>query len=95
MRSTVPCFNAASQREWSADSLHGLLLDIPRQSIAPMVLALKGADAHAVRAMQQFVSEGAWADRLILERHWRAVDQTLGDEAGVLTLDGSDFLQQG
>ena len=31
----------------------------------------------------------------ILKRHWREVDETLGDEDGVLTLDGSDFLKQG
>ena len=60
-----------------------------------MVLALHGADCNAIRAMQQFVSEGAWPDETILKRHWREVDGTLGDEAGVLTLDGSDFLKQG
>ena len=78
-----------------AEYLRGLLLDIRRKSIEPMVLALHGADYNAIRAMQQFVSEGAWADRVILERHWREVDVTLGDEDGVLTLDGCDFLKQG
>ena len=37
---------------------------------------------------------GRGDDQPILERHWCAVDQTLGDEDGVLTLDGSDFLKQ-
>jgi SRSO17 transposase len=60
-----------------------------------MVLALHGADCNAIRAMQQFVSAGAWPDQTILKRHWCAVDGTLGDEDGVLTLDGSDFLTQG
>jgi SRSO17 transposase len=60
-----------------------------------MVLALRGDDANAIRAMQQFVSDGAWTDTPILERHWHEVDQTLGDEDGVMTLDGSDFLKQG
>jgi SRSO17 transposase len=41
------------------------------------------------------VGEGAWDDDAILKRHWREVDDTLGDEEGVLTLDGSDFLKQG
>ena len=90
-----PLFQRREQREWSADYLNGLLLDIPRKLIEPMVLALKGADANAVRAMQQFVSEGAWQDAPILQRHWHEVDVTLGDEDGVLTLDGSDFLKQG
>jgi SRSO17 transposase len=90
-----PLFQRREQREWASDYLQGLLLTIPRKSIEPMVLALKGADANAIRAMQQFVSDGAWADTPILETHWHEVDQTLGDEDGVLTLDGSDFLKQG
>jgi SRSO17 transposase len=72
-----------------------LLLDIPRKSIEPMVLALHGADGNAIRAMQQFASEGAWNDDVILKRQWAEVDRTLGDAAGVLTLDGSDFPKQG
>jgi len=90
-----PLFQRREQRQWSADYLRGLLLDIDRKSIEPMVLALHGADWNAIRAMQQFVSEGAWEDQKILKRHWREVDWTLGDEDGVLTLDGSDFLKQG
>ena len=90
-----PLFQRREQRQWSADYLRGLLLDMRRKSIEPMVLALHGADFNAIRAMQQFVSEGAWPDQTILKRHWREVDETLGDEDGVLTLDGSDFLKQG
>ena len=90
-----PLFQRREQREWASDYLHGLLLDIPRKSIEPMVLAMRGDDAKAIRGMQQFVGAGAWSDQPILERHWCEVDQTLGDEDGVLTLDGSDFLKQG
>ena len=90
-----PLFQRREQRQWSADYLRGLLLDMRRKSVEPMVLALHGADYNAIRAMQQFVSEGAWPDHTILKRHWREVDATLGDEDGVLTLDGSDFLKQG
>ena len=32
---------------------------------------------------------------MILTRHWSEVEVTLGDEDGVLILDGSDFLKQG
>ncbi|WP_089721150.1 transposase [Candidatus Entotheonella palauensis] len=41
------------------------------------------------------MSDGAWDDQAILKRHWREMDGTLGDEDGVLTLDGSDCLKQG
>jgi SRSO17 transposase len=90
-----PLFQRREQREWSAKYLHGLLLELPRKSIEPMVLALEGANRNAVRAMQQFLSEGAWDDDAILRRHWQEVDADLGDADGVLTLDGSDFPKQG
>jgi SRSO17 transposase len=90
-----PLLQRREQRECSAQYLQGLLLSIPRKSIEPMVLTLKGADRNAVRAMQQFLSDGAWDDNLILRRHWAEVDADLGDDDGVLTLDGSDFPKQG
>ena len=61
----------------------------------PMSLALEGADQNAVRAMQQFLSAGAWDDDRLLRRPWQEVDEELGDTDGVLRLDGSDFPQQG
>jgi SRSO17 transposase len=90
-----PLFQRREQRQWSADYLRGLLLDLRRTSIEPMVLALHGADFNTIRAMQQFVGEGAWPDQPILKRHWREVEGTLGDEDGGLPLDGSDFLKPG
>ena len=53
-----PLFQRREQREWSEQYLHGLLLELPRKSIEPMVLTLKGADRNAVRAMQQFLGGG-------------------------------------
>jgi SRSO17 transposase len=90
-----PLFQRREQREGAAKYLHGLLLDIPRKSIEPMVLALEGAQAQAVRTLQLFISEGAWDDEALLQRHWQEVDTCLGEDDGVLTLDGSDFLKQG
>lgn len=91
-----PLFARQEQREWSRQYLHGLLLELPRKSIEPMVLALRGADRNAVRGMQQFLSEGAWDDRAILQRLWSELANDIGDaEDGVLVLDGSDFPKQG
>ena len=90
-----PLFQRREQRAWSAKYLQGLLLELPRKSIEPMVLALEGANRNAVRAMQQFLSEGAWDDDALLRRHWQEIDADLGDAEGVLTLDGSDFPKQG
>ncbi len=75
--------------------MQGLLLDIPRKSIEPMVLALEGANPNAVRAMQHFASEGTWQDTRLLKQHLREVDKDIGDPTGVLIVDGSDFPKQG
>ena len=88
-------FQRREQREWAQKSLHGVLLELPRTSIEPMALALEGPQAKAVRTLQLFLSEGAWDDETLLHRHWQEVETSLGEDDGVLTLDGSDFLQQG
>ena len=90
-----PLFQRREQREWSSLYLQGLLLEIPRKSIEPMVLALRGANGNDVRGMQQFIGEGRWEDERILNQHWIEVDNSLGEVDGVLTLDGSDFAKQG
>jgi SRSO17 transposase len=90
-----PLFGRREQREWSKKYLTGLLMQLPRKSIEPMVLAMEGASEKAVRAMQQFLSEGSWDDRALLRQHWSEVDHDLGEAEGVLTLDGSDFHKQG
>ena len=48
-----------------------------------------------MRAMQQFIGEGAWDDTAILKQHWQEVDKSLGEEDGILMLDESDFPKQG
>jgi SRSO17 transposase len=90
-----PLFQRNEQRQWAAEYRRGVLWDIPRKSIEPMVLTRHGADGNAMRAMQQFASEGAWNDDVILTRHGAEVDQPLGDADGVLTLDGRDVPKQG
>lgn len=91
----APLFQRREQRDWSAAYLRGLLADLPRKSIEPMVLALVGADRDAVRGLQHFISAGLWDDDALLRRHWQEVERDLGDDDGVLTLDGSDFPKQG
>src|SRR6266540_2144738 len=90
-----PLFQRREQQAWSLDYLHGLLLELPRKSIEPIVLHLHGGDRNAVRAMQQFLSEGAWDDTVILQRLWQELATDLGHADGVLILDGSDFPKQG
>ena len=89
-----PLFQRRERREWSTDSLHGCS-GYPATSVEPIISVLKGPDTNVVRAMQQFIGAGAWQDAVLLRRHWHEVDVTLGDEDGVLPLDGRDVLQQG
>lgn len=91
-----PLFQRREQRERSQEYLYGLLdPEIDSKSVEPIVLSLHGDDPNEVRAMQHFVSEGAWQDRKILEQHWHEVRLDLGEDDGVFTLDGSDFPKRG
>ncbi|WP_197036176.1 IS701 family transposase [Fischerella sp. PCC 9605] len=90
-----PFFRRFEQRHWAEQYLQGLLLDIPRKSIEPIMLQLYGAPANAVRAMQQFLGEGKWEDTAIRKQHWHEVNITLGEADGVFIFDGSDFPKQG
>jgi SRSO17 transposase len=80
------------QAHWGYTYLQGLMRPIERKSIEPMALALDGGD---VQAMQQFIGQGQWQDDMLLRRHWRLVDETLGEADGVYIVDGSDVPKQG
>jgi SRSO17 transposase len=91
-----PLLKRAEQRKWAEFYLQGLLSpSLDRKSIEPMVLNSKGANPNTVRAVQQFIGEGGWEDGPIRIRHWQEVDITLGEDEGVMILDGSDFPKQG
>jgi len=67
-------------------------------NVEAMALRLLGAGPHAerqVRALQQFIGEGKWDDEALLAEHQHLVDETLGEEDGVLIVDGSDFPKHG
>lgn len=95
----APLFKRREQRAWAEVYLHGLLVgDVPRKNTEAIALRLLGAEGKAdnrVRGLQQFVGVGAWEDDAILAQHRCLVDETLGEEDGVLILDGSDFPKQG
>ena len=88
-------FARREQREWSAFYLRGQLSDLERKTVEPMVLAVRGDDRAAVRAVQQFLGEGAWDDAAILARREGLVAEDLGVPDGVLIADGSGFPKQG
>jgi SRSO17 transposase len=84
-------FQRREQREWSALYLCGQLANLERKTIEGMVLAFRGPVPNAVRALEQFISQGTWeADRLIRQLQ-QCVSKWLGDPAGVVIVDGSGF----
>ncbi len=95
----APLFARREQREWAAVYLRGLLTaDVPRKNVEALALRLLGAGpdaARQVRALQQFIGAGAWDDAALLGVHERLVADTLGEDDGVLILDGSDVPKRG
>jgi SRSO17 transposase len=93
------CFPRRDQRAWVELSLRGLLTaDVPRKNIEAIALRLLGAGPAAdrqVRALQHCISAAAWDDDRVLAVHRRLVDETLGEDDGVLLIDGSDVPKQG
>ncbi len=71
----APFFYRREQCEWAAVYLRGLLTaDVPRKNVEAMALRLLGVGPHAerqVRALQQFIGEGAWEDDALLAEHQR------------------------
>ena len=65
--------------------------DLERKTIEPIVLQLKGADWAAVRAVQQFLGEGAWQNGPILVRLQGLVAEDLGEENAMVVLESSGF----
>jgi hypothetical protein len=67
-------------------------------NVEAMALRLLGVGPRAerqVRALQQFIGEGEWDDDALLAEHQRLVNETLGEEDGVLIVDGSEFPKHG
>lgn len=83
------------QRDWSAFYLCGQLANLERKTIEPMVLRLKGADEDAMRGLQQFIGQSAWAVRPKWDRLQQLAGGWLGASDAVLIFDGSGFPKQG
>ena len=91
----APFFGRRELRGHARAYLQGLLSDEPRKSIERMVLRLRGADANAVRTQQLFLRQARWDDAPILAAHRELVAATLGEDEGVLAVDGTDMPKDG
>jgi len=95
----APLFQRRAQRAWAAVDRRGLLrADVPRKNVEALALRLRGAGPQAAktgRALPQFIGAGAWDDSAILAAPHRLVDETRGEDDGVLISEGSDLPQHG
>ena len=80
------------QAHWGYKYLQGLMLPIEQKTIQPMAMALEGGN---IQAMQQFIGQGRWQDQKLLGKHWRLVDETLGEDDAVYVVDESGFPKKG
>ncbi len=80
------------QAHWGYKYLQGLLAPLESKAIQPMAMNLEGGN---IQAMQQFIGQGCWEDDKLLQKHWKLVDGTLGEEDGVWIVDESGFPKKG
>jgi SRSO17 transposase len=90
-----PLCQRREPRDAAYTSLQGLLATWPRQSMAPMVLAIAGVAPKAVRAMPAFISAGQGNAARLLHRHGEAGDPDLGGDDGVRRVEGRDVPKPG
>lgn len=90
-----PFFKRKEQKQHSDNYLRGLIHPLPNKSIETMMLHMYGKDENNIRAMQHFMSVGSWDDEGVLQKHWQLVDESIGDDEGVIIVDGSGFPKQG
>ena len=88
-------FKRREQRDWSLRYLCGQLSNLERKTIEPMVLAQIGADPSAIRGMQQFIGQGTWDSTALMTQAQSLVGGWLGEEDGVVIVDGSGFPKDG
>ena len=88
-------FKRREQRNWSLRYLCGQLSNLERKAIEPMVLAQIGADPNAIRGMQQFIGQGTWDSTPLMIHAQSLVSRWLGEEDGVVIVDGSGFPKEG
>ena len=88
-------FERREQQAWFFFYLCGQLSNLERKTIEPMVLALQGAVAKAIRALQHHIGQGHWDPHRLMVRLQTLVRMWLGDPNGVLIVDGSGFPKQG
>jgi len=86
------CFMRSEPREHFWLYMAGQFSPLERKSIEPIALQVEDGN---VRAMQRFVSDVVWDEKLMLREYHALVDEDMGDPEGVLMFDESGFAKKG
>jgi SRSO17 transposase len=86
------CFMRSEPRENFLLYMAGQFSPLERKSIEPIALQVEDGD---VRAMQRFVSDVVWDEKVMLKRYHALVDEDMGDPEGILIFDESGFAKKG
>ncbi len=88
----APLFQRREQREWGLKYIVARLLDGTKYFTN--VLARRLGEENE-RAMQNFIGASPWEDPSLVEEHQCAVQEYLGEEDGLVIMDGTGFPRKG
>jgi SRSO17 transposase len=92
-------FPQAKPARWAGVYLQGLLLDGDRKSIEPLSRRVTLPDgltsADPEQALQQFVNQSPWDERVVLRRYRATLARSFASPAGVFLIDDISFPKQG
>jgi SRSO17 transposase len=88
-----PCYRRLEQKHQVDTFIKGLLSDLERKSIEPVALRYVGP--AGVRTMQMFFKNSPLNDEMMLKIYQKQLAALIGDENGMLNVDGSDFPKKG
>jgi SRSO17 transposase len=88
-----PSYKRSEQKQLADTFIKGLLSDLDRKSIEPVALRYIGAEG--VRPLQMFFKNSTFDDDKMLEIYQRQLATLIGEEDGMLNVDGSDFPKKG
>jgi SRSO17 transposase len=86
------CFMRSEPREHFWLYMAGQFSPLERKSIEPIALRVEDGN---VRAMQRFVSDVVWDEKLMLKQYHTLIDEDMGDPEGILIFDESGFAKKG
>ncbi len=87
------CYKRIEQKHLADTFIKGMLSDLDRKSIEPVALRYIGP--QGVRPLQMFFKNSTFDDEKMLGTYQAQLAELIGDENGMINVDGSDFPKKG